>query len=203
MNEAETRAELIDPKLKACGWGVVEDSKILREYNITAGKIQTGGVRAKKLTADYILVYKGIKLAVIEAKSDIQGIGEGVAQAKQYAEKLSLETTYSTNGKEIYSICMKTGAEGLVANYLTPDELWDKTFAVQNQWREKFSAVPFEDIGGTKGTRYYQEIAVNNSLEAIANQRKHLLHDLSDLYERHGSGRQTGTLFWCLSCRLF
>lgn len=47
MNEAETRAELIDPKLKACGWGVVEGSKILREYNITAGKIQTGGVRAK------------------------------------------------------------------------------------------------------------------------------------------------------------
>ena len=179
MNEAETRAELIDPKLKACGWGVVEGSKILREYNITAGKIQTGGVRAKKLTADYILVYKGIKLAVIEAKSDIQGIGEGVAQAKQYAEKLSLETTYSTNGKEIYSICMKTGAEGLVANYLTPDELWDKTFAVQNQWREKFSAVPFEDIGGTKGTRYYQEIAVNNSLEAIANNKNRILLTLA------------------------
>ena len=55
-------------------------------------------------------------------------VGEGVAQAKQYAEKLNLETTYSTNGKEIYSICMKTGAEGLVANYLTPDELWNKTF---------------------------------------------------------------------------
>jgi type I restriction enzyme, R subunit len=70
MNEAETRAELIDPKLKACGWGVVKSSRILREYNITAGKIQTGGVRAKKLTADYVLVYKGIKLAVVEAKSD-------------------------------------------------------------------------------------------------------------------------------------
>ena len=61
-NKTETRAELIDPKLKACGWGIVEGSKILREYHITAGKIQTGGVRAKKLTADYILVYKGIKL---------------------------------------------------------------------------------------------------------------------------------------------
>jgi len=94
MNEAETRAELIDPKLKACGWGVVEGSKILREYNITAGKIQTGGVRAKKLTADYVLVYKGIKLAVIEAKSDDLGVGEGVAQAKQYAEKLKLESIY-------------------------------------------------------------------------------------------------------------
>jgi len=179
MNEAETRAELIDPKLKACGWGVVEGSKILREYNITAGKIQTGGVRAKKLTADYVLVYKGIKLAIVEAKSIDLEVGEGVAQAKQYAEKLTLETTYSTNGKEIYSICMKTGSEGLVADYLTPEELWNKTFAVQNVWREKFSAIPFEDIGGTKGARYYQEIAVNNVMEAVANKKDRILLTLA------------------------
>ncbi len=179
MNEAQTRAELIDPKLKACGWGVIEGSKILREYNITAGKIQTGGIRAKKLTADYVLVYKGIKLAVVEAKSDDLGVGEGVAQAKQYAEKLKLETTYSTNGKEIYSICMKTGAEGLVDDYLTPEQLWNKSYAVQNEWREKFSAIPFEDIGGTKGARYYQEIAVNNTLEAVANNTERILLTLA------------------------
>ncbi len=179
MNEAETRAELIDPKLKDCGWGVVEGSKILREYNITAGKIQTGGGRSKKLTADYVLVYKGIKLAVVEAKSDELGVGEGVAQAKQYAEKLNLETTYSTNGKEIYSICMKTGAEGLVNDYLTPEQLWNKTFAIQNEWREKFSAIPFEDVGGTKGARYYQEIAVNNTLEAVANGADRILITLA------------------------
>ena len=52
MNEAETRAELIDPKLKACGWGVVEGSKVLREYRITEGKIQSGGGRGKKIIAD-------------------------------------------------------------------------------------------------------------------------------------------------------
>ena len=179
MNEAETRAELIDPTLKACGWGVVEGSKILREYNITAGKIQTGGVRGKKLTADYVLVYKGIKLAVVEAKSEDLGVGEGVAQAKLYAEKLNLETAYSTNGKEIYSICMKTGAEGLVADYLSPEKLWSKTFAVQNEWREKFSAVPFENIGGTKGARYYQEIAVNNTLEAVAHNAERILLTLA------------------------
>ena len=78
MNEAETRAELIDPKLKASGWGVIEDSKILREYHITAGKIQTGGGRSKPLIADYVLIYKGRKLAVIEAKSDEEEVGEGV-----------------------------------------------------------------------------------------------------------------------------
>jgi len=179
MNEAETRAELIDPKLKACGWGVVEGSKILREYNITAGRIQTGGVRSKKLTADYILVYKGIKLAVIEAKSEIQSVGEGVAQAKQYAQKLNLETTYASNGKEIYSICLKTGKEGLVTDYLNPEELWNKTFAEQNDWREKFSSIPYEDKSGTWQLRYYQEIAVKNALEAIAQNKQRILLTLA------------------------
>jgi type I restriction enzyme R subunit len=195
MNEAETRAELIDPKLKDCGWGVVEDSRILREYNITAGKIQTGGIRGKKLTADYVLVYKGIKLAVVEAKSDSLGVGEGVAQAKQYAEKLNLATTYSTNGKEIYSICMKTGAEGLVNNYLSPEELWNKTFPIADTlqanhleiersknasvWREKFSEVPFEDKSGTWQLRYYQELAVLNVLEALAKGQDRILLTLA------------------------
>ena len=191
MNEAETRAELIDPKLKACGWGVIEGSKILREYNITAGKIQTGGGRSKKIIADYVLVYKGIKLAVVEAKSDDLGVGEGVAQAKQYADKLKLETTYSTNGKEIYSICMKTGAEGLVANYLTPEELWNKTYPIGepsqaltiykpiNEWRLKFADVPFEDKSGTWQLRYYQEIAVRNTIEAIAYGKERILLTLA------------------------
>jgi type I restriction enzyme R subunit len=190
MNESETRAELIDPKLKACGWGVVEGSKILREYNITAGKIQTGGGRSKKIIADYVLVYKGIKLAVVEAKSNDLGVGEGVAQAKQYADKLKLETTYSTNGKEIYSICMKTGAEGLVENYLTPEELWNKTYTGNNtqavavynpinEWRLKFADVPFEDKSGTWQLRYYQEIAVRNSIEAISNGKERILLTLA------------------------
>jgi type I restriction enzyme, R subunit len=179
MNEAETRAELIDPKLKEAGWGLVEGSKILREYIITIGKIQTGGGRAKPLIADYILVYKGIKLAIIEAKSNDQEVGEGVAQAKLYAEKMQLETSYATNGRDIYSIYMKTGAEGLVANYPTPDELWDKTFGVQNQWRDSFNKVPYEDVGGTKTTRYYQEIAVNKAMEAIANNKQRILLTLA------------------------
>jgi type I restriction enzyme R subunit len=127
----------------------------------------------------YVLVYKGIKLAVVEAKSDDLGVGEGVAQAKLYAKKLKLETTYSTNGKEIYSICMKTGVEGLVTDYLTPEELWNKTYSFQNDWRDKFSAIPFEDIGGTKGARYYQEIAVNNTLVAIANNKQRILLTLA------------------------
>jgi type I restriction enzyme, R subunit len=186
MNEAETRAELIDPKLKACGWGVTEGSKILREYCITAGKLQTGG-RGKREIVDYALVYKGFKLAVIEAKSNELSVGEGVMQAKKYAQKLQLETTYSTNGKEIYQICMKTGDEGLVADFLSPEQLWNKTFPASNEpgagmaeaWREKFANVPFEDKSGTWQLRYYQEIAVKNTLEALATGRRRILLTLA------------------------
>ncbi len=185
MNEAETRAELIDPKLKACGWGVVEGSKVLREYQITDGKIQSGGARGRKIIADYILVHKGIKLAVVEAKSDELEVGEGVMQAKQYAEKLQLETTYSSNGKAIYQICMKTGEEGLVADFLSPEELWNKTYPKNSDtepaevWREKFANVPFEDKSGTWQLRYYQEIAVNNTLESLASGSERILLTLA------------------------
>ena len=187
MNEAETRAEIIDPKLKAAGWGVVEGSKILRERHakITDGKIQTGGGRSKPLIADYILVYKGIKLAVVEAKSEELEVGEGVAQAKLYAEKLRVDTTYSTNGKEIYRICMKTGKEDLVDAFSTPEELWNKTFPKRmgtehvEVWRDKFSNVPFEDRGGTWQLRYYQEIAVKNTLEAVAQNKDRILLTLA------------------------
>ncbi|SMN14312.1 Type I restriction-modification system, restriction subunit R [uncultured Candidatus Thioglobus sp.] len=182
MNEAETRAELIDPQLTACGWGVIEGSKILRERDvckITDGKIQVGGGRAKPLIADYILVYKGIKLAVVEAKNNELEVGEGVAQAKLYAQKLGLDYTYSSNGKSIYQICLKTGQEKTVDNFLTPDELWDEVYGDLNQWREKFALIPFEDKSGSWQLRYYQEIAIKNALEAIAQNKRRLLLTLA------------------------
>jgi type I restriction enzyme R subunit len=179
MNEADTRAELIEPQLRQSGWGVIESSKILREYHITAGKIQTGGGRTKPLIADYVLVYQGRKLAIIEAKSDELEVGEGVAQAKHYAEKMQIETTFSSNGKAIYQVCMKTGNEGLITTFPTPDELWNKTFSTQNEWREKFNEIPFESIGGTKDVRYYQEIAVNNTMNAIAEDQQRILLTLA------------------------
>lgn len=186
MNEAETRAELIDPKLKACGWGVAEGSKVLREHHITEGKIQTGGGRGKKEIADYVLVYKGIKLAVIEAKSDELEVGEGVMQAKKYADKLQLETSYSTNGKAIYQICMKSGEEGLVTDFLSPEQLWNKTFPSKDavhiaepEWREQFANVPFEDKSGSWQLRYYQEIAVQRTVEAIAKGKNRILLTLA------------------------
>jgi type I restriction enzyme R subunit len=179
MNEADTRAELIDPQLKLAGWGEVAESRVQREYNINAGEIRVGGIRAGKLKADYILIYKNRKLAVIEAKSNEQEVGEGVAQAKQYGTKLELAYTYAANGKEIYEICLAAGTEGLVNSFPTPDELWNKTFGDSNEWQAKFNAVPFEDVNGTKQARYYQEIAVNRVMEAVANNKQRILLTLA------------------------
>src|SRR3989338_11255054 len=142
MNESQTEFELIEPKLKKSGWGIVEGSKIHKQFPINLGRIQPGNLRASPLKADYVLSYKGRKLAVIEAKSDEQEPTEGVAQAKDYALKLNLETTFATNGKEIYQICMETGREEFIKKYPTPQELWDKTFKIQNDWKDRFNAIP-------------------------------------------------------------
>src|ERR1700694_3973286 len=168
MNEAETRAEHIDPALRAAGWGVMEGSRIYREYPITLGRIEGHGRRGKALTADYVLVYRNHKLGVIEAKALDESLTEGVAQAKNYAGKLVIRYTYSTNGRDIYGIDMNEGKEGVLDQYPTPEELWNLTFADQNAWRDRFAAVPFEDKGGYFQGRYYQDIAVERVMEAIA-----------------------------------
>lgn len=179
MNEAETRAEHIDPALKAAGWGVVEGSRVMREYRITEGRLQGAGQRSKPEIADYVLVYRNHKLAVIEAKRWDLPHTEGLAQAKTYAGKLRARFTYATNGQRIYGVDMQSGAEGDVAAYPSPQELWNLTFAEANDWRERFAAVPFEDKGGMWGSRYYQDSAINNVLEAIADNRQRILLTLA------------------------
>ena len=168
MNEAETRAEHIDPALKAAGWGVVDGSRIRREFPITLGRLEGHGRRGKPFIADYVLEYRNTKLAVVEAKAWDEEISEGVGQAKQYAAKLAIRHTYSTNGRGIYAIDMETGHEGEVLRYPSPDELWNLVFARKNAWRDCFTTVSFPDKSGSWDLRFYQEIAVNRVLERIA-----------------------------------
>lgn len=181
MNEAETRAELIDPQLKENGWDGKTNPqvKVHREYKITDGKIKASGGRGKALIADYLLIYQGRKLAVVEAKSDECQVGEGVAQAKDYAEKLKIDDCYSANGLQIYHIDMGSAREGLVTNFHSPDELWNKAFPVQNDWQDSFDAVPDETKGGTMGSRFYQDIAVEKTLDAIAEKKDRILLTLA------------------------
>src|ERR1035441_3632077 len=179
MNEAETRAEQIDTALKAAGWGVVEGSRVAREYPITLGRLEGHGRRGKGLTADYVLIYRNHKLAVIEAKAWDEPLTAGVAQAKNYAGKLAIRYAYSTNGQGIYGIDMTGGTEGEVRRYPTPPELWILTFTEQNAWRDRFAAVPYEDKSGHFKPYYYQEIAIERALEAIAAGRERILLTLA------------------------
>jgi type I restriction enzyme, R subunit len=178
MNEAETRAELIDPALKAAGWGVIEASQIRREV-IALGRLQGAGRRGNQEVADYVLIYRNHKLAVIEAKRRDLPDTEGVAQAKTYAAKLQARFAFSTNGVGIYQIDMKTGAENYVPRYPNPEELWNLVFAEQNVWRDRFADIPFPDKSGTWKIRYYQEIAVNNVLEALSRGKTRILLTLA------------------------
>lgn len=186
MNETETRAELIDPVLKAAGWGVVEGSRIRMEFPINKGRLIGHGQRSKPDKADYILQYKNRNLAVIEAKARDKYYTEGVGQAKDYAERLQVRFTYSTNGLQIYRIDMQEGTEGDVTSYPTPDELWELTFGVQDKlqpisavWREKLLSIPFEDRSGTWQPRYYQENAITKVLEAVSNNEPRILLTLA------------------------
>jgi len=185
MNEAETRAEHIDPALKAAGWGVIDGSRIRREYPITLGRIEGHGKRGKALTADYVLEYRNTKLAVVEAKAWDRPLTEGVGQAKDYAGKLEVRFAFATNGQGIYQVDMSPAShsshppEAEIPSYPTPDELWNRTFATQNAWRDRFAKVPFEDRGGYFQGRYYQDIAIERVLEAIADNRQRILLTLA------------------------
>lgn len=167
-NEAETRSDHIDPMLVAAGWGVTPGSRIRREYPITLGRLEGNGKRGKALSADYVLEYRNTKLAVVEAKAWDKPLTAGVGQAKDYASKLAIRFTYSSNGQGIYAIDMETGKEGETLTFPSPDELWHATFAVQNCWWDRFTAVPFEDKGGYWQGRYYQDIAIERVLKAIS-----------------------------------
>ncbi|MGN6531793.1 MAG: type I restriction enzyme HsdR N-terminal domain-containing protein, partial [Ginsengibacter sp.] len=133
MNEQETRTEYIIPALKAAGWGIVAGSRIREEFPITKGRLMGQGRRSKPDKADFVLQYKNRNVAIIEAKKRDLDYTEGVAQAKDYAGKLQIRFTYSTNGLKIYGIDMNEGKEGDVVAYPSPDELWQMIFGEEDK----------------------------------------------------------------------
>lgn len=177
--EADTRANRIDPVLRDAGWGVVDGAHIHREL-ICPGRILAGGQRGAALSADYVLSYRGRKLAVIEAKRAGLGHSDGVGQAKEYAGRLQARFAYATNGIGWYGIDMHSGTEGDIAlPFPSPDELWLRCFPDGNDWRERFGAVPFETGGGKWHPRYYQHNAITAVLEAIAQDKNRILLTLA------------------------
>ena len=119
--EADARAQRIDPVLAAAGWSVIPGAQIRREV-ICPGRIQTGGKRGKGLAFDYVLAYKGHKLATLEAKRAGLSFREGIGQTKDYAGRLGARFAFASNGIGWYRIDMVTGEEGEVdLPFPTPD----------------------------------------------------------------------------------
>jgi type I restriction enzyme R subunit len=178
-NEAETRAELIDPVLTAAGWGQIENSRVAREYVIAPGRILGAGRPQQRLILDYLMLYRNRKLAVVEAKSEDKPLTEGLGQAKQYAEKLGVRFAYATNGLGFYEVDMETGVEGSVPAVPSPEVLWQRTFASTSVLETELTDIPFESNGGVFGGRYYQDIAVEKVLAAIAGGKDRVLLTLA------------------------
>ena len=167
--EADTRAQYIDPALALSAWGhnLTAGSQILREHYFTDGRMMAGGKRGKKKFADYILVHKNQKLAIIEAKSEDFEPTEGLEQVKDYATLLNIRIVYATNGREIYCFDMATGRGDYVETYPTPDELYQMVNGVQSDIVERAVSEPYYLTGG-KSPRYYQENAITAAVRAIA-----------------------------------
>ncbi len=186
MNEATTRRELINPMLKDSKWGRNETigSEIIDEYEFTDGRLIGAGQRGKRKKADYVLVYKNQKLAIVEAKAEDKEITDGLEQVKDYAETLNVRFVYSTNGRGIYFFDMKTGRGEFVDSYHTPDDLFVKTFDDINHNQYEALIEPYQIT--KHRPRYYQENAINAAVKAISGGEDRVLLTLAT-----GTGKTT------------
>jgi len=177
MSEQDIRSKFITPAIVKGGWDLL--TQIREEVTFTQGKVIVRGKlvsRGKKKRADYILYYKPkIPIAVIEAKDNKHTVGSGMQQALEYGAMLDVPFVYSSNG-DAFLEHDRTKATGKIENEMplesfpSPDELWkryrkfkgidDNVNAVINQ--------EYHDDGSGKAPRYYQQIAINRTIEAIA-----------------------------------
>ena len=171
LSEADTSRKFIIPKLQASGWDN-DPHSIAEQRSITDGRIVPAGkgfVRKPPKRVDYLLRYeRNFPLAVVEAKAAWKSAGEGLQQAKEYAEMLGLKFAYATNGLEIIEFDYLTGKETFISSYPTPAELWTRYRAGKALSDDiaKRLTTPMNHIVG-KGERYYQEIAINRAVEGI------------------------------------
>lgn len=177
-SEADTRAELIDPKLREAGWVRSDTVNVRREYPISPGRILDSHTRASKLSADYVLIYKNQILGIVEAKKSSLNYTEGIAQAKDYAQLLKVRFIYATNGHTIYQIDTETGEEKEVSAFPSPETLWGMTYTQKNALWDLLSAVPYETAGRFE-PRYYQNNAINAVIKAMAQGHKRILLTLA------------------------
>jgi len=186
LNESDTRANLIDPKLYSAGWS---NDLISREFPISVGRIEIIGEnyrRAAPKKADYVLrlTQHGEALAVVEAKEESVEVNQGMAQAKEYAQKLGVLFAYATNGHEIEEFNFITNKQTTIDNFPSPEELKKRYIeailsgAVQKEKAEKILNQPYY-YAPSFSLRYYQEAAVKSAIQKITKGDKRILLTLA------------------------
>ena len=179
MTEANTCRKYVLPKLTAAGWDN-EPHSFAEQKTFTDGRIiATGNLthRQRQKRADYLLRYtRDFTVAVVEAKAAYKSPGDGLQQAKDYAEILGLKFAYATNGHNIIEFDYLTGQEQELASFPTPDELWARLQKAQNLTDEATSRLltPSYHLSD-KSPRYYQEIAINRTVQAILQGKRRIL----------------------------
>src|SRR3989338_7183000 len=177
-NEADTCRKYVLPKLYTAQW---TDDQISEQKNFTDGRILVLGDkcrRKKQKRADYILKYRrDFPIAIVEAKADYKNPGDGIQQAKEYAEILGLKFAYSTNGAGILAHDYTTGKEKELTEFPNPEDLWQRYRRLENltsdEAAEKLLTPYFPNP--EKEPRYYQQIAINRTVQAILQGRRRIL----------------------------
>ena len=184
LNETEICDAFITPAVQQAGWKAA--TQIRREYTFTAGRVLVRGKvasRGKKKRADYLLLYRpNLPLAVVEAKDNSHPVGGGMQQALRYAEALDVPFAFSSNG-DAFLFHDRTGSSSPIEKQIgldefpSPEELWRRYRA----WRgledesDRLALEPYHDDPAGKQPRYYQRVAIQRAVEAIARGQRRVL----------------------------
>lgn len=181
MTEEDIKMKYINPAIEKSGWDINRNVKF--EYCFTDGRIIVRGNKTKrgdKKKADYLLYYlPNIPIAVIEAKDNNHSVGDGMQQAIEYANVLDVPFAYSSNGDGFLEHDMRAGKERELKmnEFPSPEELWKRYKGIINisEEQEKLITEPYYFNMGDKTPRYYQVIAINKTIEAIAKGKNRIL----------------------------
>ena len=181
MTEEDIKLQFITPAIEAAGWDKFKQIKL--EYNFTDGRVIVRGnvtARGKRKRTDYLLYYKpNLPLAIVEAKDNKHSLGAGMQQGIEYAEVLDVPFVYSSNGDGFLEHDMKTGAEKELSldQFPSPDELWHRYMGDEQitPEQEELITEPYYFQPGDKTPRYYQRIAINRTVDAVARGQNRIL----------------------------
>lgn len=177
LSEADTKAKLIEPKLRECGW---KEENLQREFRIKEDRFYVEGENYKKKpsekSADYVLKINNVIVGVVEAKKESIAAEKGLSQAKDYAKRLDVPITYATNGKQIYLHDRRILKTDIVDGYFSPDDLYQIYKDFRGLEHKNVSPIEYNYyIHPSKKVRSYQDVAIRSVLEAIIKSKDKIL----------------------------